>query len=100
MDDANKTGSPLNRAQAQQRVDRIRAFQEELLARNADARFLCSSATGGSTGIPLQFKYDRTSYEWRQAAHMRGNTSAGSWLGTTAPYQGEKDRAGCPIPLR
>jgi uncharacterized membrane protein len=30
MNDANKTGSPLNRAQAQQRVDRIRAFQEEL----------------------------------------------------------------------
>jgi uncharacterized membrane protein len=30
MNDANKTASPLNRAQAQQRVDRIRAFQEEL----------------------------------------------------------------------
>ncbi|MCC2668671.1 MAG: capK2 [Armatimonadetes bacterium] len=55
--------------------------QEELRARNHDPARLYSNGTGGSTGEPMRYLLDRNSYEWRQAAHLRGNMWAGSGLG-------------------
>lgn len=53
----------------------------QLLADNADPRRLYTSGSGGSTGVPMRYKHDHESYEWRQAAHLRGNMWAGSGLG-------------------
>jgi phenylacetate-CoA ligase len=55
--------------------------QEQLLADNADRDCLTTNGSGGSTGEPMRYKHDRDSYEWRQAAHLRGNMWAGSGLG-------------------
>ena len=60
-----------------------REFNEhaaELLAVNARLP-LYTNGTGGSTGVPMRYQHDRDSYEWRQAAHLRGNCWAGSGLG-------------------
>lgn len=60
----------LGKADIRQNADRLAssAFNRENLVR---------SATGGSTGEPLQFRYDRTSYQRRVAAAMRGDSWAG-----------------------
>lgn len=54
---------------------------EELVASNADRASLYVNGSGGSTGTPMRYFHDRASYEWRQAAHLRGNMWAGSGLG-------------------
>jgi phenylacetate-CoA ligase len=49
----------------------VRAHLEEMLARDyRTSAFL--HKTGGSTGVPVQFYMDRTSYEWRVAMTRRG----------------------------
>ncbi|MGV3719585.1 MAG: phenylacetate--CoA ligase family protein [Actinomycetota bacterium] len=57
------------------------AHSDTLLARGFDPSELFSNGTGGSTGEPMRYQLDRNSYEWRQAAHVRGNMWAGSGLG-------------------
>lgn len=53
----------------------------DLLSRSARPEELYSNGTGGSTGAPMRYQLDRNSYEWRQAAHLRGNIWAGSGFG-------------------
>jgi phenylacetate-coenzyme A ligase PaaK-like adenylate-forming protein len=55
----------------------VRAERERLLSSAYDPRELIVSATGGSTGEPMQFCYNRDSYQWRVAAAMRGDEWAG-----------------------
>jgi phenylacetate-CoA ligase len=59
----------------------FREAERELLSELADPRKLFTNGSGGSTGEPMRYKHDRDSYEWRQAAHLRGNAWAGSALG-------------------
>lgn len=49
----------------------IRENQEELLAKNYKNKRIFNTATGGSSGMPLQLKLDHNNYEWRQAAVKR-----------------------------
>lgn len=55
--------------------------QEELIADNAIRDHLYRKQSSGSTGTVARYQYDRNSYEWRQAAHLRGNEWAGAPLG-------------------
>jgi phenylacetate-CoA ligase len=55
--------------------------QDALLSSTFDPTTLYTNGTGGSTGEPMRYRLDRDSYEWRQAAHLRGNMWAGSGLG-------------------
>ena len=55
----------------------IRENQQALIAEGISPRSLHASATGGSTGEPLHFKYDPDSYEWRVAAAARADRWAG-----------------------
>ena len=55
----------------------VRTHREGLISSAFDARDLIESATGGSTGEPMRFCYDRASYERRTAAAMRGDEWAG-----------------------
>jgi phenylacetate-CoA ligase len=55
----------------------VRAQRDQLISSAIDRRKLVASATGGSTGEPMRFYYDRNSYERRVAAAMRGDGWAG-----------------------
>jgi phenylacetate-CoA ligase len=55
----------------------IRAHQDDFLSSAYDRKALIRSATGGTTGDPMPFYFDRTSYERRHAAAMRGDSWAG-----------------------
>jgi phenylacetate-CoA ligase len=55
----------------------IRREVDDLISRAFRREQLIRSATGGSTGEPLQFYYDRDSYDRRNAAAMRGDSWAG-----------------------
>lgn len=55
----------------------IRKNSDRLISSAFDKSSLIRSATGGSTGEPLQFYYDHNSYERRVAAAMRGDSWAG-----------------------
>lgn len=55
----------------------VREKREQLLSSAFDPKELIASATGGSTGEPMRFYYDRNSYERRMAAAMRGDGWAG-----------------------
>jgi len=58
-------------------IDRatIRANYDRMIAKNIPD--ILNKSTGGSTGEPLHFGYTRDSYEWRNAAKMRGYSWAG-----------------------
>ncbi|WP_437754899.1 phenylacetate--CoA ligase family protein [Sorangium sp. So ce1389] len=58
----------------------LRAHAPELLAESFVGR-LYSSGTGGSTGEPVQFRFDHRTYERRVAAAMRSDRWAGARLG-------------------
>ncbi|XXY54706.1 phenylacetate--CoA ligase family protein [Sorangium sp. So ce269] len=58
----------------------LRAHAPELLAESFVGR-LYSSGTGGSTGEPVQFRFDHRTYERRVAAAMRSDGWAGARLG-------------------
>ncbi|XYH96963.1 phenylacetate--CoA ligase family protein [Sorangium sp. So ce1128] len=58
----------------------LRAHAQELLAESFVGR-LYSSGTGGSTGEPVQFRFDHRTYERRVAAAMRSDRWAGARLG-------------------
>lgn len=47
---------------------------------------LILKATGGSSGVPLEFSMDQLSYERKFAAWFRGYAWAGAWLGTRHWY--------------
>jgi phenylacetate-CoA ligase len=55
----------------------IRANQKELIARNFRNEELISKTTSGSSGVPLEFNYDRNAYEWHMVALARSNRWAG-----------------------
>ncbi len=55
----------------------VRQHRDRLISSAFDERDLIRSATGGSTGEPMRFCYDRASYERRTAAAMRGDEWAG-----------------------
>jgi len=55
--------------------------QDDLLARSYRDRPLISSHSGGSTGEPVEFKYDRDHYDRRVAAWARADRWAGWDLG-------------------
>jgi len=70
---------------------------DRLRARSMSAEDLFTNGTGGSTGAPMRYQLDRGSYEWRQAAHLRGNMWAGSGLGRREFHLwGEPMRPGSP----
>ena len=54
----------------------IRANKQEMIARNYLGK-TWAKATGGSTGVPLEFDYTRESYDWRVAVSKRGYSWAG-----------------------
>ncbi|WP_437505091.1 phenylacetate--CoA ligase family protein [Sorangium sp. So ce1099] len=58
----------------------LRAHAPELLAESFVGR-LYASGTGGSTGEPVQFRFDHRTYERRVAAAMRSDGWAGARLG-------------------
>ncbi len=58
----------------------LRAHGPDLLAEGFVGR-LYSSGTGGSTGEPVQFRFDHRTYERRIAAAMRSDGWAGARLG-------------------
>ncbi|WP_437778718.1 phenylacetate--CoA ligase family protein [Sorangium sp. So ce1097] len=58
----------------------LRAHGQELLAEGFVGR-LYTSGTGGSTGEPVQFRFDHRTYERRVAAAMRSDRWAGARLG-------------------
>jgi phenylacetate-CoA ligase len=55
----------------------VRARLADLVSSSFRREELIRSATGGSTGEPMQFFYDRDSYQRRVAAAMRGDGWAG-----------------------
>jgi phenylacetate-CoA ligase len=62
----------------------INRNRDELIAVNFARKKMYNSWTGGSTGFPIEFKYDRSSYEWRVASAAR----ADRWTGWNS---GEKE---------
>ena len=64
----------------------IQENQEALLASNYHQTPLFSSWTGGSTGAPIKFKYDRHSYECRVAASARADRWSGWEFGAKELY--------------
>ncbi|MHC4123085.1 MAG: phenylacetate--CoA ligase family protein [Planctomycetota bacterium] len=66
--------------------DDIRSNQKELVAQNYKKERLYPSWTGGSTGVPLKFKYNRKSYEWRVAAAARSDRWSGWNFGVKEFY--------------
>ncbi|WP_437905708.1 phenylacetate--CoA ligase family protein [Sorangium sp. So ce327] len=58
----------------------LRAHGQDLLAEGFVGR-LYASGTGGSTGEPVQFRFDHRTYERRIAAAMRSDGWAGARLG-------------------
>jgi phenylacetate-CoA ligase len=59
----------------------VRQNREHMVSSLFQPAELIRSATGGSTGEPMQLYYDRNSYERRCAAAMRGDGWAGWCLG-------------------
>lgn len=57
--------------------DDIRQNHDALVAEGILRKSLHPSATGGSTGEPVQFGYDHDAYEW----HMAGAARADRWAG-------------------
>lgn len=55
----------------------VREHHDRLISSRFGPERLIRSATGGSTGEPMRFGYDRNSYEWRTAVAMRGDSWAG-----------------------
>lgn len=55
----------------------VRDNRDRMVSSAFDRTRLIKSATGGSTGEPMRFCYDRNSYERRVAAAMRGDAWAG-----------------------
>ena len=55
----------------------VRDSGASLLSKDFDVKDLVRSATGGSTGEPMQFYYNRDSFDRRVAAAMRGDGWAG-----------------------
>ena len=55
--------------------------QDDLVSANADRSRLFTKRSSGSTGVSAVYQYDHDSYEWRQAAHLRGNLWAGAAVG-------------------
>jgi len=68
-------------------IDRetVRENRDKMISEIHRGRTL-TKATGGSTGIPLQFEYTRDSYEWRRAIFMRGYGWAGYKPGDKVAY--------------
>jgi len=64
----------------------IRENQGDMLANNSSSTCLFSSWTGGSTGVPIKFKYDRYSYECRIAASARADRWSGWEFGVRELY--------------
>ena len=56
--------------------DEIRQSRDEMVATNPLGP-LYAERTGGSTGVPLRYFYNRGSYEWRLAVSQRGYSWAG-----------------------
>ena len=65
--------------------DIIRENFDRLVAVNFKDK-LIAKATGGSTGVPLNFAHDHDSYQWRMAAARRGYTWAGCQDGQSTIY--------------
>lgn len=65
--------------------DVIRAHRQEMRAANCNAR-LIHKATGGSSGVPLEFDLDEDSNDRRMAAWHRGYGWAGAAPGTRQWY--------------
>lgn len=63
----------------------IRGAGQALLAEDRAASAWWK-ATGGSTGEPLRFAHDKTSYEWRNAMSLRGYAWAGARPGSKQAY--------------
>ena len=63
----------------------IRKYREQMVAAEYRSRCIFDK-TGGSTGEPVQFYYDRRSYEWRNAMTARGYGWAGADEGEKAFY--------------
>lgn len=63
----------------------IRKFREQMAVPEYRSRCIFDK-TGGSTGEPVQFYYDRHSYEWRNAMTARGYGWAGAAEGEKAFY--------------
>ena len=63
----------------------IRAHAEEMVSTQFSGK-TWSKATGGSTGIPLQFEYTPESYAWRMATTKRGYGWAGCDDGLKQAY--------------
>jgi phenylacetate-CoA ligase len=61
--------------------DDIQRHQDELISREAFRPQLIADRTGGSTGAPLEFYYDRDRLASRQAATIRHNEWAGWRVG-------------------
>lgn len=55
----------------------IRAHRQRMISSRFSPSQLYRSASGGSTGEPVQYYYNRDSYERRMAAAMRGDRWAG-----------------------
>ncbi len=55
----------------------VREQRDRLISSAFDPKTLIRSATGGSTGEPMRFYYNRDSYERRVATAMRGDRWAG-----------------------
>lgn len=64
----------------------IRERRDSLLSSAFQRSELTRSATGGSTGEPMEYFYNRDSYERRMAAAMRGDGWAGWRLGAPELY--------------
>ncbi len=60
--------------------DDVRANPRDFVAENFHGK-LYRSATGGSTGQPMEFYYDHETYERRTAAAIRSNRWAGAEIG-------------------
>ncbi len=61
--------------------DDLRQHQKGLVAEGYDARRLYVSHSGGSTGEPVEFRFDRDSLAWRTAGWWRADSMAGWFVG-------------------
>lgn len=64
----------------------IRNNRNDLIARNHSRQQLLSKTTSGSTGVPLDFAYDRDTYEWHIASASRSDRWAGWDFGERELY--------------
>jgi len=61
--------------------DDLRRHQRDLMADGVDPASLYVSHSGGSTGQPVEFRYDKDSLAWRTAGWWRADSMAGWSLG-------------------